>query len=89
MIWIYRIELFITFCTIVFIVFNLKNANKDFGLLISILLATIFLFVLGVLLQTYFNQLMAAVCVLAIPTLPVLLYLFFVLLFILIKPDFK
>jgi len=89
MIWIYRIELFITFCTIVFIVFNLKNANKDFGLLISILLATIFLFVLGVLLQTYFNQLMAAVCVLAIPTLPVLLYLFFVPLFILIKPDFK
>ena len=89
MIWIYRIELFITFCTIVFLVFNLKGANKDFGLLISILLATIFLFVLGIILQTYFNQLMAAICVLAIPTLPILLYLFFVLLFILIKPDFK
>jgi undecaprenyl pyrophosphate phosphatase UppP len=89
MIWIYRIELFITFCTIVFIVFNLKNANKDFGLLLSILLATILLFVLGILLQTYFNKLMAAICVLAIPTIPVLLYLFFVLLFIILKPDFK
>jgi hypothetical protein len=89
MIWIYRIELFITFFTIAFIVFNLKGANKDFGLLLSILLLTVFLLVLGILLQTYFNQLMAAICVLAIPTLPVLLYLFFVLLFILIKPDFK
>jgi len=89
MIWIYRIELFITFCTIVFIVFNLKGANKDFGFLISILLVTVFLLLLGILLQTYFNQLMAAICVLAIPTLPVLLYLFFVLLFIILKPDFK
>jgi hypothetical protein len=89
MIWIYRIELFITFCTIVFIVFNLKNANKDFGLLLSILLVTVFLLVLGILLQMYFNQLMVAICVLAIPTLPVLLYSFFVLLFIILKPDFK
>ncbi len=89
MIWIYRIELFITFCTIVFIVFNLKGANKDFGLLLSILLVTVFLLVLGILLQMYFNQLMVAICVLAIPTLPVLLYLFFVLLFIILKPDFK
>jgi hypothetical protein len=89
MIWIYRIELFITFCTIVFIVFNLKGANKDFGLLLSILLVTVFLLVLGILLQMYFNQLMVAICVLAIPTLPVLLYSFFVLLFIILKPDFK
>jgi hypothetical protein len=89
MIWIYRIELFITVCTIVFIVFNLKGANKDFGLLLSILLVTVFLLVLGILLQMYFNQLMVAICVLAIPTLPVLLYSFFVLLFIILKPDFK
>ncbi len=89
MIWIYRIELFITFCTLVFIVFNLKGANKDFGLLLSILLVTVFLLVLGILLQMYFNQLMVAICVLAIPTLPVLLYSFFVLLFIILKPDFK
>jgi hypothetical protein len=89
MIWIYRIELFITFCTIVFIVFNLIGANKDFGLLLSILLVTVFLLVLGILLQMYFNQLMVAICVLAIPTLPVLLYSFFVLLFIILKPDFK
>ena len=89
MIWIYRIELFITFCTIVFIVFNLKGANKDFGLLLSILLVTVFLLVLGILLQMYFNQLMVAICVLAIPTLPVILYSFFVLLFIILKPDFK
>ena len=89
MIWIYRIELFITFCTIVFIVFNLKGANKDFGLLLSILLVTVFLLVLGILLHMYFNQLMVAICVLAIPTLPVILYSFFVLLFIILKPDFK
>lgn len=89
MIWIYRIELFITFCTLVFIVFNLKGANKDFGLLLSILLVTVFLLVLGILLQMYFNQLMVAICVLAIPTLPVLLYSFFVLLFIILKADFK
>ncbi len=89
MIWIYRIELFITFCSIFFIVFNLKSANKDMGLLVTILLLVVFLFVLGIILQTYFNQLLAAVCVLAIPTLPVLLYLFFILLFIILKPDFK
>ena len=89
MIWIYRIELFITFCTIVFILFNLKYANKDMGLLVTILLVLIFLLVVGILLQSYFNQLLAAICVLAIPTLPVLLYFFFILLFIILKPDFK
>ena len=89
MIWIYRIELFITFCTIVFILFNLKYANNDMGLLVTILLLAVFLFVLGIILQTYFNQLLAAIFVLAIPTLPVLLYLFFILLFIILKPDFK
>jgi len=89
MIWIYRIELFITFCTIVFILFNLKYANNDMGLLVTILLLAVFLFVLGIILQTYFNQLLAAIFVLAIPTLPVLLYLFFILLVIILKPDFK
>ena len=89
MIWIYRIELFITFCTIVFILFNLKYANNDMGLLVTILLLAVFLFVLGIILQTYFNQLLAAIFVLAIPTLPVLLYLFFILLIIILKPDFK
>lgn len=89
MIWIYRIELFITFCSIVFILFNLKYANKDMGLLVTILLLVVFLFVLGIILQTYFNQLLAAIFVLAIPTLPVLLYFFFILLFIILKPDFK
>ena len=89
MIWIYRIELFITFCTIVFILFNLKYANKDMGLLVTILLLIVFLFVLGIILQTYFNQLLASIFVLAIPTLPVLLYFFFILLFIILKPDFK
>lgn len=89
MIWIYRIELFVTFCFIVFILFNLKYANKDMGLLVTILLVLVFLLVLGIILQTYFNQLLAAICVLAIPTLPVLLYLFFILLFIILKPDFK
>ena len=89
MIWIYRIELFITFCTIIFILFNLKYANNDMGLLVTILLLEVFLFVLGIILQTYFNQLLAAIFVLAIPTLPVLLYSFFVLLFIILKPDFK
>jgi hypothetical protein len=89
MIWIYRIELFITFCSIIFILFNLKYANKDMGLLVTILLLVVFLFVLGIILQTYFNQLLAAIFVLAIPTLPVLLYLFFILLFLILKPDFK
>jgi len=89
MIWIYRIELFITFCTIIFILFNLKYANNDMGLLVTILLLEVFLFVLGIILQTYFNQLLAAIFVLAIPALPVLLYLFLIFLVIILKPDLK
>jgi len=59
------------------------------GLLVTILLLVVFLFVLGIILQTYFNQLLASIFVLAIPTLPLLLYFFFILLFIILKPDFK
>ncbi len=89
MIWIYRIELFIVAASLLFALFNLKYVDKGDSFLLTICVLLAVFLALGIVLQTIFNQLLAAICVLAIPCFPVLLYAFFILLFIILKPDFK
>lgn len=89
MIWIYRIELFIVAASLLFALFNLKYVDKGDTLLISICVFLAVFLALGLVLQTFFNQLLAAICVLAIPCFPVILYALFILLFMVLKPDYK
>ncbi|MFM6975793.1 MAG: hypothetical protein ACKOW2_02960 [Sphingobacteriaceae bacterium] len=87
--WIYRIGLLLDMVLLIYAAFNIRASGVYNRTVIICIFLLVALIAAAYLLKNYYHQIKTAVTLLYIPIVPTVLFLLFILLFLIIKPDFK